>query len=52
VQDTLTLALAPLFGTKSLFTVNEALFRLLMIVQECVPPFVIATLAHAVWLAV
>jgi hypothetical protein len=34
VQVTLTLTLAPLFGTKSLFTVSVATFSTLMIVQE------------------
>ena len=33
VQLTLTLTLAPLFGTKSLFTVNVAVFRVFVIVQ-------------------
>jgi hypothetical protein len=48
VQVTLTLTLAPLFGTKSLFTVSVAVFKVLMIVQEWLPPTVIATSAQPV----
>ena len=51
-QDTLTLTDAPLFGTKSLFTVNIALFSVFVIVHEGVPPTLIETLAHAAWLTV
>ena len=51
-QVTLTGTDAPEFGTKSLFTVSVALFRVLVIVQDGVPPTVSATLAHGVWLAV
>jgi hypothetical protein len=52
VHVTLTLTDAPLFGTKSLFTVNVPLFRLLMIVQEAAPPTLIETLAQPDWFAV
>jgi len=52
VQDTLTLTDAPLFGTKSLFTVNVALFSVLVIVHEGVPPTVIATFTQFAWFAV
>jgi hypothetical protein len=37
VQVTLTATVAPLFGTKSLFTVNVPLFRLFTIVQLPLP---------------
>jgi hypothetical protein len=52
VHVTLTETLAPSFGTKSLFTVRVALFRVLVIVQEWLPPTLIATLAQGAWLAV
>jgi hypothetical protein len=52
VQEMLTFTLAPLFGAKSLLTMNAAVFRLFTIVQEWVPFTVIATLAQPVWLAV
>ena len=52
VQVTLTGTLAPSFGTKSLFTVRVALLSVLVIVQDGVPPTVIATLAHPAWFAV
>jgi hypothetical protein len=52
VQVTLTLTLAPLFGMKSLLTVNVPLFRALVIVQEWLPPTLIATLAQFDWFAV
>jgi hypothetical protein len=38
VQVTLTLTDAPLFGTKSLFTVRVAVFSVFVIVQLGVPP--------------
>jgi hypothetical protein len=43
---------APSFGTKSLFTVSVAVFRVFVIVQLAAPPFVIATPEQAAWLAV
>ena len=52
VQETLTLTLAALFGTKSLTTVNAPVFRLFTIVQEDEPPTLIATLAQFDWSAV
>jgi hypothetical protein len=52
VQVTLTATLAVLFGTKSLLTVSVALFSVLVIVQEALPPTVIKTLAQLAWLAV
>jgi hypothetical protein len=52
VQETLTLTLAPSFGTKSLFTVRVALFSVFVIVQLWLPPTLSATLAQAAWLAV
>jgi hypothetical protein len=52
VQLTLTLTDAPLFGEKSLLTVNVALFSVFVIVQEALPPTVIATFAHVAWLTV
>jgi hypothetical protein len=52
VQVTLTETDAPLFGTKSLFTVNVALFNVFVIVQEWTPLTAIGTLAQFVWLAV
>ena len=50
-QETLTETDAPLFGTKSLFTWKVFVFRLLVIVQEWLPPTEIATPAHGAWLA-
>ena len=52
VQLRLTLTEAPLFGTKSLFTVNVALFCVFVIVHEGVPPTVIATFTQFAWFAV
>jgi hypothetical protein len=52
VQVTLTLTLAPLFGMKSLLTVKVPLFRAFVIVQEELPPTLIATLAQFDWFAV
>ena len=52
VQVTLTATLAPLLGTKSLFTVNVPLRRVLTIVQLWVPPLTIETDAQPAWLAV
>ena len=52
VQVTLTGTDAPLFGTKSLFTVSVALFRVFVIVQEDVPFTVMATFTQFAWLAV
>jgi hypothetical protein len=52
VQLTLTETLAPLFGTKSLITVNVPAFSVFVIVQEGVPPTLIATPAQPAWLAV
>jgi hypothetical protein len=43
---------APLFGTKSLFTVRVASFSILVIVQETPPPFERTTPAQPAWLAV
>jgi hypothetical protein len=51
VQLTLTDTLAPSFGTKSLFTVRVALFWVLVIVQDALPPLLIATLTQAAWFA-
>jgi hypothetical protein len=44
VQLTLTETVAPLFGTKSLFTVSVALVCVLVIVQDTVPPGLIVLL--------
>jgi hypothetical protein len=52
VQVTLRFTLAPLLGTKSLFTVNVALFSVFVIVQVTSPPGLIATVAQAASLAV
>jgi hypothetical protein len=52
LQVTLTDTEAPLLGMKSLLTVNVALLRVLVIVQEAEPPTVIETLAQLAWLAV
>jgi hypothetical protein len=52
VQVTLTETLAPLFGTKSLFTVKMPEFSTFTIVQELLPPTLIATLAQFDWLSV
>jgi hypothetical protein len=52
VQVTLTDTDAPLFGMKSLLTVKVALFSMLVIVQEWLPPTAITTLAQLTWLAV
>jgi hypothetical protein len=52
VQVTLTLTLAPLFGTKSLFTVKVPLRSVLTMVQLELPPFVMATPAQPDWFAV
>jgi len=52
VQTTVTGTLAPLSGTKSLLTVNVALFSEFTIVQDAEPPTLIGTLAHAAWLTV
>jgi hypothetical protein len=51
-QDTLTETEPPAFGWKSLITVNVSWFRVFVIVQEGVPPTVIATVAHGTWFAV
>jgi hypothetical protein len=48
VQVTLTLTDAPLFGMKSLFTVNVPLRSVLTIVQLALPPLVMATPAQSV----
>jgi hypothetical protein len=52
VQLTLTGTVAPLSGEKSLFTVSVALFRVLVIVQEWLPPTLTATPAQFDWSAV
>jgi hypothetical protein len=52
VHETLTGTDAPEFGTKSLFTVSVALFRVFVIVQLDPPPMESATLAQFPWLAV
>jgi hypothetical protein len=52
VQVTLMLTLAASFGTKSLLTVSVAVFSVLTMVQEALPPGVIATLAQPAWFAV
>jgi hypothetical protein len=52
VHVTLIGTLAPLFGTKSLLTVNVALFSVFVIVQEDDPPTLIATPAQLDWMAV
>ena len=51
-QLMLTLTDPPAFGTKSLLTMKACVFRLFTIVQECVPPTEIATVAQPVWFAV
>jgi hypothetical protein len=51
-QESETVTLAALLGTKSLFTVNVSVFSVLIIVQFAVPPSLIATLTHAPWFAV
>jgi hypothetical protein len=51
-QEMLTVTEPPLFGTKSLATVKAWLFRLFVIVQLGVPPFVSGTLAQPDWVAV
>jgi hypothetical protein len=43
VHVSVTLTVAALFGTKSLFTVNVAVFRVFVIVHEGVPPADTAT---------
>jgi hypothetical protein len=50
-QETLTFTVARLFGTKSLLTMKDCGTWVLTIVHECEPPFVMATLAQSVWLA-
>jgi hypothetical protein len=52
LQLTLTETDAPLFGTKSLFTLKVAVFSVFVIVQVTFPPLATATLAHGAWLAV
>jgi hypothetical protein len=52
VHVTVMLTLAASFGMKSLFTVSVAVFSVLTIVQEALPPGVIATLAQPAWFAV
>ena len=52
VQLTLTGTLAPLSGLKSLLTVRVALFSVLMIVQEWLPPTLTATEEQPLWFAV
>jgi hypothetical protein len=52
VHVTLTLTLAPSFGTKSLFTVNVALFSVLTMVHEAAPPTLMGTLAQPAWFVV
>jgi hypothetical protein len=52
VQVTLTDTEAALLGAKSLLTVSVALFSVLVMVQEALPPTVIKTPAQLAWLAV
>ena len=52
VHVTATVTVAELLSEKFLLTVKVALFRVLVIVQEGVPAFVMATPAHPAWLAV
>jgi hypothetical protein len=52
VQVTPTGTLAPLFGMKSLFTVNVALFRVFVTVHVEVPPLLIPTPVQFARLAV
>jgi hypothetical protein len=52
VHVTLTPTVPPLLGTKSLLTVSVALFSVLVIVQEALPPMLIATDRQLAWLAV
>ena len=52
VHVMLTETEAPLFGTKSLTTVNVALFCVFVIVQEWLPPTLIATFRQFAWFAV
>jgi hypothetical protein len=52
VQERLTVTEAALFGTKSLLTMKNALFSVFVIVQEGLPPGLIATPAQFAWLAV
>jgi hypothetical protein len=48
VQVMLTETDPPAFGTKSLFTVKVAVFRVFTIVQDALPPTVIGKSAQAV----
>jgi hypothetical protein len=52
VQLTLTLTEAPLFGTKSLFTMNVPALSVLVMVQETFPPLTSVLFAQFAWLAV
>jgi hypothetical protein len=51
VQVTLTATDAPLFGRKSLLTVNVPLLSVFVIVHDAAPPYAIGTLRHGPWLA-
>jgi hypothetical protein len=52
VQLTLTETLAPLLGTKSLFTMNVPAFSVFVIVQDTLPPLTSVLLAQFAWFAV